>query len=573
MNLDFFSTNSLLEQEYILKYFYLLDPQAIATEVHAELEQKGIVELDIDSENIELFFHTLFHHVYTHAYQYVKFIPTNGFKDSFFGEPADDNKEKYKDSESLLSALAALLKLSLYNYCISEGFFHYLEQDYFYNDPKRCSPLSVKYEDYFSSGYFSNSDYEKSSSLNSDPTDDRRQNWWYHKNNVKGKNKQDFIHFVFNDCKKIAPSTNSEIYVPWIYKFPLYTYFSGNAVSALSRNLSSNTKSAARTRLSLYAQLYKELSDDHKNAHSFSATDAYLFHTLNERYFGFSTFSYIMDISSEIDGSKTDLESVPSKFAGTDFNNLLENLALCPLVYSRHFFLHYALEALKDNNTLETKYLQYTPQSVITRSVPSKVLNDIQKSLRGKELLDQFFQTLNQMVLPIFSALWKTTLQHLIPDFMTKEPTRYFQSYIEKHRRLLTADFTHLSHTDILACYRKCNSINNSDLYWSQFVHSIEALCVTKQTVDIHVSQNLAAPDQAFYSEHFSKAANNSFNSSLLRGFLLRPMKSSIVSSKSLYPFSYISQDKAGLSKDPAEIELYNFQYKRAQEIFRLFHE
>ena len=61
MNLDFFSTNSLLEQEYILKYFYLLDPQAIATEVHAELEQKGIVELDIDSENIELFFHTLFH--------------------------------------------------------------------------------------------------------------------------------------------------------------------------------------------------------------------------------------------------------------------------------------------------------------------------------------------------------------------------------------------------------------------------------------------------------------------------------------------------------------------------------
>lgn len=142
MNLDFFSTNSLLEQEYILKYFYLLDPQAIATEVHAELEQKGIVELDIDSENIELFFHTLFHHVYTHAYQYVKFIPTNGFKDSFFGEPADDNKEKYKDSESLLSALAALLKLSLYNYCISEGFFHYLEQDYFYNDPKRCSPLS-----------------------------------------------------------------------------------------------------------------------------------------------------------------------------------------------------------------------------------------------------------------------------------------------------------------------------------------------------------------------------------------------------------------------------------------------
>lgn len=573
MNLDLFSTKSLLEQEYILKYFYLLDPQAIAIDVHAELEQKGITELDNDFENIELFFHTIFDHVYTHAYQYVKFIPTDGFKDSFFGEPATTNQEKRRDSISLLSSLAALLKLSLYNYCISEGFFHYLEQDYFYNDPKRCSPLSVKYEDYFQSGYFSNPDYKKSNSLNSDPTDDRRQNWWYHKNNVKGKHKQDFIHFVFNDCKKIVPSTNSEIYVPWIYKFPLYAYFSGNAVSALSRNLSSITKSATRTTLSLYAQLYKELSDAGKNAHFSSAADTYLFQTLNERYFGFSTFLYIMDISSDIDGSKTDLKSIPSKFAGTDFNNLLENLALCPLVYSRHFFLHYALEALKDNDTLETKYLQYTPQSMITRSVPSKVLNDIQKSLRGKELLDQFFQTLNQMVLPIFSALWKTTLQHLVPDFMTKKPTKYFQSYIEKHLRLLTADFTHLSHTDILACYRKCNSINNSDFYWSQFVHNIEALCITKQTVDIHVSQNSAAPDQAFYSNPFSKAANNSFNSSLLRGFLLRPMESSADVSKGFYPFSYISSQKAGETKAPAEIEVYNFQYKRAQEIFSLFHD
>lgn len=79
MNLDLFSAKSLLEQEYILKYFYLLDPQAVASDVHAELEQKGIVELDTDSENIEHFFHTLFDHVYTYAYQYVKFIPTKHY--------------------------------------------------------------------------------------------------------------------------------------------------------------------------------------------------------------------------------------------------------------------------------------------------------------------------------------------------------------------------------------------------------------------------------------------------------------------------------------------------------------
>lgn len=573
MNLDLFSTKSLLEQEYTLRYFYLLDPQAIAADVHTELKQKGIAELDNDSENVEFFFHTLFHHVYTHAYQYVKFIPTDGFKDSFFGEPAADDEKTRKASNSLLSALAALLKLSLYNYCISEGFFHYLEQDYFYNDPKRYSRLSVKYEDYFKSGFFSNPDYKKSTDPNSDPRPDRRQNWWYHKNNVKGKDKQDFIHFVFNDCKKIVPSTSSEIYVPWIYKFPLYTYFSGNAVSALSRNLSSNTKSATRTTLSLYTQLHDELSTAEENAHFSSTADTYLFQTLNERYFGFSSFSYITGISSDIDGSKTDLESVPSKFAGADFNNLLQNLTLCPLVYSRHFFLHYALEALKDNDTLETKYLQYTPQSMMTRSGPGKVLNDIQKSLKGKELLDQFFQTLNQMVLPVLSALWKTTLNHLIPDFMTKEPTKYFQSYIEKHLQLLTADFTHLSHEDILACYRKCTPINNSAFNWSQFVHNIEPLCVAQRAADIRDSKKPVPLDHAFYSEHFLKATNNSFISSLLRGFLLRPMESSVENSKSFYPFSYISQYTGESSKDPTEIELYNFQYKRAQEIFSFFHD
>lgn len=572
MNLDLFSAKSLLEQEYILKYFYLLDPQAVASDVHAELEQKGIVELDTDSENIEHFFHTLFDHVYTYAYQYVKFIPTSGFFDSFFGELTAD-QEKNEDFYWLLSALAALLKLSLYNYCISEGFLHYLEQDYFYNDSQRYSPLSLKYKDYFNSGFFSNQNYKKSTTKNSYPADDRRQNWRYHKNNVKDNDKQDFIHFVFNDCKKIVPSTNSEIYVPWIYKFPLYTYFNENAVSALSHNLSLNTKSATRTTLSLYKRLYNDLSQAEKKAKFSSAADTYLFQTLNERYFGFSTFSYIMDISSEIDGSKTDLESVPSKFAGTDFNNLLENLALCPLVYSRHFFLHYALEALKDNNTLETKYLQYTPQAMMTHSGPSKVLNDIQKSLKGKALLEQFFQTLNQMVLPIFSALWKTTLQHLIPDFMPKKTTTYFKTYIEKHLRLLTADFTHLSHEDILGYCGKASPINNPDFYWNHLVHDIETLYIAKQDTSIHDSKNSSSTDQAFYSDHFLNAANTTFNSSLLRGFLLRPMESSVEASKGFYPFSYISFQKADEPKAPAEIEVYNFQYKRAQEIFSLFHD
>lgn len=39
------------------------------------------------------------------------------------------------------------------------------------------------------------------------------------------------------------------------------------------------------------------------------------------------------------------------------------------------------------------------------------------------------------------------------------------------------------------------------------------------------------------------------------------------------YPFSYISEDESGSNNNPAINEAYNFQYKRAQEIFSLFHD
>lgn len=87
MNLNLFNNKSILEQEYILKYFYLLDPQPLVSEIRIDLKQKGISKLDMSSETIDIFFHTVFDHMYSHASQYVKFIPVTGFKDCFFGEP------------------------------------------------------------------------------------------------------------------------------------------------------------------------------------------------------------------------------------------------------------------------------------------------------------------------------------------------------------------------------------------------------------------------------------------------------------------------------------------------------
>ena len=570
MNLNLFNNKSILEQEYILKYFYLLDPQPLISEIRIDLKQKEISKLDMSSETIDIFFHTVFDHMYSHASQYVKFIPVTGFKDCFFGEPG--GKTKYKDPYFQFTAFAFVLKLALYNYCISEGFFHNLEQDYYFNRPELCAPLEVKYKKYFSSGFFSNRFYEKSSDLNSKTKEDSRQTWYHHKKNTENAAPKDFVYFVFNDCKKIADLDSSQTLVPWIYKFPIYTYFRENTVSSLSRNLSASSQGAMRNTLPLYIQLYRALLQDEKNANFTSSSDTFIFQTMNERYFGFSTFSYITDLIPDIDGSMTDLKSVPSKYSGSQFNNVLKELSVCPLVYSRHFFLKYALEALNDNDTLETKYLQAPSQSLMTHSVSSRVLSDTQKSVKGIELLDQFFQTLNQVVLPILSALWNTTLQYLIPDFMSEEPTTYFQTYIEKHLGILTADFTKFTDDEIYNCFQKYMHSKEVNPYWNEFVKDIENLYDLKISKSRPSSKDIPAAQQAIYSNRFLYAANNSFTSSLLRGFLLRPMEHATEVATAPYPFSYISEEESGSNNNPAINEAYNFQYKRAQEIFNLFH-
>ena len=47
MNLNLFNNKSILEQEYILKYFYLLDPQPLVSEIRIDLKQKEISKLDM----------------------------------------------------------------------------------------------------------------------------------------------------------------------------------------------------------------------------------------------------------------------------------------------------------------------------------------------------------------------------------------------------------------------------------------------------------------------------------------------------------------------------------------------
>ena len=58
MNFDMFRGKSLCEQEYILKYFYLIDPKSLSDSVQKKLNIKDGFDLN-SPKGTELFFHTI----------------------------------------------------------------------------------------------------------------------------------------------------------------------------------------------------------------------------------------------------------------------------------------------------------------------------------------------------------------------------------------------------------------------------------------------------------------------------------------------------------------------------------
>ena len=73
MNLDIFSNKDSIEQEYILKYFFLTDPVSLAQNIIEKLPTALEDITDIDN-----FFHITFEELYNYLNLYSDFIPTSG---------------------------------------------------------------------------------------------------------------------------------------------------------------------------------------------------------------------------------------------------------------------------------------------------------------------------------------------------------------------------------------------------------------------------------------------------------------------------------------------------------------
>lgn len=592
-NLNLFEQKSLQEQEYILKYFFLIDTDGLIHTLSEKFDALNIHEdkNNISSKKVDALFQTIFDEIFTYAYRYVNYISTDTFAHSFFGEPyfpPENNQAQGSSIYSTLQNYARLQKLALFNFCISEGFFYFLEQDYFSKETDSFSPLTANYEDFFSKGFFSEKNFTKYKHKASDLY--VHQKFYNHNCRIREADPNSLFYFIVNQLcfhtfknnEKVCTNTeklpnfansykclkeklDTKIYIPHIYKFPVYSYSDITSIHSLDRNLIKNSDGNRYTLIN-YQKLYDDIMDVERRANFTSIVDTYLFQTLNERYFGFSTFSYITDILNEISGSKSSKLSEFRSYKNSSIYSILKDLSTCPLIYSRNFFLFYALEALKYSRSPKTNYMKFTSEHIFRRSVESKELNEISLLLEKQKLIVSYFSTLNQITLPILSALWKIVLSHFEKNFLPNKLSDYFENYITNHFCLLTTDFIELSDN---AKIKNCSE--TSFCSWSDFITTIETLC--KENHNDSNGKAKKEENVPRYSDKFKNARNTALTQEMLHDFLLAPCRRQSQTSTHHF-YSYFSAKRieaAAQNDETIIIELDNFQHDQAKNIVNLF--
>lgn len=466
---------SIEEQEKILKFFFLIDPDQIIMELNAIPIPQNVTDICA----IDNLFHTVFEKIYTSSALYNPVQLPHSF---FFGEPGclgKTNDEKDFKSKHLdtLKNFCVFLKLSFRNYCITQGFFYNLTK----KNSNSYIPLSAPYEQFLNSGYFANPEYTKDVRGTLGHEDNRYQFYNSRYWSLKTLGNDSFLWKMLIDC---SLGLNSSIplkgerfnfKVPLIYKYWIYFIFIENKIRSLSRNITKNSSRISNT----YKGIFEIFQSEEEKLDLY--VDKFIFRTLGEYYFGFSSIAYINWLLNKIhrlseNKDTADKDSYLIGYRGQILESILSQLSLCPLPYSRHFFLKYALEALRNNKVVECGYLSHSSNIVMSRLPSEKtIITKEELSARGLELTMKFFHTLNNITLPVLSCLWRIILEKFIDN--NDQLLDFYRIYINAHYNILTFDFTSLSLDDIEACC--CNLspiVPKNDLHYSFSFESLDSL-------------------------------------------------------------------------------------------------
>lgn len=437
-----------LRQEQILRFFYLLDPQKIV---------EGFPQLSLPKDpgniyQVSRFFHFIFEKIYTAASIYNRYTdPRYVTSSNFFGEPGctSDSMKGISSYIERLEHMRTFLKLSLRNHCITQGFFNSLSQK---NSTDHVI-LSAVTEKFLETGYFENPEYEENA-YEKIPSDSHRHQYYNSKfKSLKKLGADSFSWKVLVDSsmgmnpREIPDKGRFNFKVPLTYKHWIHSFFTNINIGTLSRHI----QGAPGNAVNAYKEIYKNLQSKEKKYQK--SIDKFIFHTMSEYYLGFSTIFYIDRLLGRIKTPSSNEDVHLRRYQGEILLSILKRLSYIQMPYARHLFFDYALEALRYNKEVECKFLAHPPEVMISRSLMRTPLTKEEINALGLRLIPKFFNTLNDMTIPILSCLWRIILGKLINDndFLFE----LYKTYVGSYDKLLTADFTTLSFDDMADCCSK----------------------------------------------------------------------------------------------------------------------
>lgn len=489
--------DNLNELDMILKYFYLIDSDQIVKELKSLFYKK---RMNIQDTLIDNIFHTTFEKIYEYASLYNQYInPENFTYSAFFNEPGlisgipgsnPELEKKYRLHNENLKCFQTFLKLFLRNHCITQGFFYNLLQN-----NSSYVPLTSAFDLFNKLGYFDKPSYKKED-YNKEGRNS--QNYYSKFKSFKKLGENNLLKRLLNDCcceisylpayksgKKIL---GTDIKLPLIYKHWIYYIFcESNFVKNVSRNLIKINQNKKANNLSYknynllltnYIELFYEF-DKYRNIFPQNC-DKFIFNTLGEYYFGFSTIYYINALLKEIHNPYSEYEYL-KRYDGKILENILKQLSNSPMPYTRHLFLFYAFEALRYNKDVKCNYLQHSVGTI--NYSPTKITySDQTLSGNGLILMTEFFNTINNITLPVLSSLWVVVLNKFIGD--SNCLMKYYKSYIDSYYKLLTADFSPLLKDEMNRMKKCCSekgiakSIDDISMHFSlkKLIEQLEVL-------------------------------------------------------------------------------------------------
>lgn len=217
--------------------------------------------------------------------------------------------------------------------------------------------------------------------------------------------------------------------------------FTNKRVLTLDNNISSHSGAVLKN----YGKLFED-SVQWPQIHGLLPEDSLLFESAMERIYGFHFFSYAAkllhkvhtDSSSLVDGGITykDLE-------GTMLLNVIQQAARLPAVYSRSFFLEYAIDSVMRSKYPKDHEYQEKPASLFSH-ISKNPASLISLLTSGFEHIRKYLQKLSCVALPLLCSVW---------DSLTDELNRKgghlhinidtYRNYIQKNLPSMHKDHSH----------------------------------------------------------------------------------------------------------------------------------